>query len=323
MKTMKQFPKELEQKVIEFYLAPNTLQDTAWYILGHKCTKAVTKILNKYNIQKHSEEVIKRLWEEKNLAKYGVKNPSASQAVKDKRKNTLLQKYGVENIFQDKTVKDNIKQANIEKYGVPYYNQTAESKKKHKQTCLDKYGVEFVLQAEEVRQKGIQTCLDKYGVQNYVETDEFRSRAAAKQKETIAKQINTKRKNHTFTCSTDEKIYYKILQAKFGAANVLKQYKDTRYPFLCDFYIKDKDLFIELNFIWTHGGKLYTGSAEDIIKLNVWQEKAKSSNYYKNAIETWTIRDVQKYTIAKENNLNYLVFYSKKETDNWLNKQGD
>ena len=28
MKTMKQFPKELEQKVIEFYLAPNTLQDT-------------------------------------------------------------------------------------------------------------------------------------------------------------------------------------------------------------------------------------------------------------------------------------------------------
>ena len=63
-----------------------------------------------------------------------------------------------------------------------------------------------------------------------------------------------------------------------------------------------------------------TGSAEDIIKLNVWQEKAKSSNYYKNAIETWTIRDVQKYTIAKENNLNYLVFYSKKEIDNWLNK---
>ena len=29
MRTMKQFPKELEQKVIEFYLAPNTLQDTA------------------------------------------------------------------------------------------------------------------------------------------------------------------------------------------------------------------------------------------------------------------------------------------------------
>lgn len=37
---------------------------------------------------------------------------------------------------------------------------------------------------------------------------------------------------------------------------------------------------------------------------------AKTSNYYKNAIYTWTDLDVRKVKIAKENNLNFVAIYN-------------
>ena len=43
--------------------------------------------------------------------------------------------------------------------------------------------------------------------------------------------------------------------------------------------------------------------------LKIWQEKAKQSKFYENAIKTWTERDVKKQKIAKENHLNYKVIY--------------
>ena len=101
---------------------------------------------------------------------------------------------------------------------------------------------------------------------------------------------------------------------KYGEQDVIRQYQsDPRYPFACDFYIKSLDLFVELNLTWTHGGKQFVGSEEDLAKLAIWQEKAKHSKFYENAIETWTIRDVIKIQTAAKNNLNYKVYY--KEAD--------
>lgn len=83
-----------------------------------------------------------------------------------------------------------------------------------------------------------------------------------------------------------------------------------RYPFCCDFYIPSKDLFIELNAHWTHGGKHYDPQ-DNFCKqqLQEWLIKSQDSKYYEQAINTWTVLDVNKYTIAKQNNLNYLVIY--------------
>ena len=70
------------------------------------------------------------------------------------------------------------------------------------------------------------------------------------------------------------------------------------------------DLFIELNAHWTHGGKPFDPNDEECInKLKEWEEKAKTSEYFRVAIETWTVRDVEKQRIAKENGLNYKVIY--------------
>lgn len=132
--------------------------------------------------------------------------------------------------------------------------------------------------------------------------------------EILEKAYNTKSKNKSWNTSTPEDKYYGYLCSKYGAADIVRQYKDDRYPFACDFYIKSEDLFIELNLNWTHGGhKFDANSQEDLKKLADWQEKALTSDYYKNAIETWVVRDQKKYEIAKLNNLNYLVFYNESE----------
>lgn len=118
------------------------------------------------------------------------------------------------------------------------------------------------------------------------------------------------RENNTFNKSKPEDEYYEYLKTLYNEDDIIRQYKDERYPFACDFYIKSQDLFIECNYSWTHGGHLFNSdSEEDQQTLAEWQEKAKTSDFYKNAIETWTVRDVKKHETAKANNLNYEVIY--------------
>lgn len=126
----------------------------------------------------------------------------------------------------------------------------------------------------------------------------------------LEKEYITKTKNKSFNSSKPEEKLYHILLEKYGSKNVKRRYKEERYPFYCDFYIPSEDLFIELNNHWTHGGKPF--DPDDIEcqeKLKLWQEKSKQSKFYENAIKTWTERDVNKIKIAKENNLNYKLFY--------------
>ena len=126
----------------------------------------------------------------------------------------------------------------------------------------------------------------------------------------LSKQYITKKLNNTFNISEPEiKLYEQLLKENVNKT-ILRQYKDERYPFYCDFYIVEDDLFIELNAHWTHGGKPFDANDPNCIKqLKEWKQKAKESKFYQAAIETWTQRDVKKQKIAKDNNLNYKVIY--------------
>lgn len=132
----------------------------------------------------------------------------------------------------------------------------------------------------------------------------------------IAKQYVTRKQNNTFVTSSGEEQFYAKLLELFKKEDIIRQYKEERYPFNCDFYIKSLDLFIELNLDWTHGFKQFEETDQDLLKLAVWKKKAETSKYYQNAIETWTERDVNKRKVAKENNLKYLMYYSEAETNN-------
>ena len=66
------------------------------------------------------------------------------------------------------------------------------------------------------------------------------------------KRIYAKLSKSTYTKSKIEDEYYKKLLYIFDEDDIIRQYKDERYPFSCDFYIKSKDLFIEIQYHYTH-----------------------------------------------------------------------
>lgn len=136
--------------------------------------------------------------------------------------------------------------------------------------------------------------------------------------ELLLKRYNTMKKNGTFTNKSSWELSAKAaLEDVFSL--VYYQYKSDSYPFLCDFYIKDIDTYIELQYYWTHGGQPFDPTNNICLdKLKLWKDKAILSNHYKGAIYTWTHRDVEKYDYAISNNLNYLRFYTQNDFYSWL-----
>ena len=236
----------------------------------------------------------------------------SSDEIKQKIKQTCLKKYGVDNYNKTKESKEKIKQTCLEKYGVEYFWQSDECKEKIKQTCLKKYGVDSPLKSEKIRNKGKQTCLEKYGVDNYGKSLKHKTNMSTimLSDEMQKHRYSIMSKNNTFNTSKEEDEVYEFLSQYI---DVTRQFNgSSKYPFCCDFYIEDLDMFIECNFHWTHGGHPFDPSSiKDQVKLEQW--KAKQTKYYNNAINVWTKRDVEKRNKAKEENLNYKEFWSLKE----------
>lgn len=140
--------------------------------------------------------------------------------------------------------------------------------------------------------------------------------------ESIRKGWETKKHNKTCNTSKPEELFYKYLLTQYKEEDILRQYTEKRYPYHCDFYIKPLDLFIEINLFWTHGPKAFDSSDKDCIKLlEEWKERAKTSTFFEQAVECWTIRDVQKLQTAKDNNLNYIVYYDVNELYNIITNE--
>lgn len=117
-----------------------------------------------------------------------------------------------------------------------------------------------------------------------------------------------------------------MLLNKFN--QVKRQYSSEKYPFACDFYIPELDLYIEYQGTWTHGKEPYDRTNKEHINIiKIWKNKAKENNfkqirknYYLNAIQVWTIRDPLKRQIAKENSLNWIEFFSMDQFMEWYNQ---
>lgn len=177
-------------------------------------------------------------------------------------------------------------------------------------TKLEKYGTLFPNNPMTEERKR------KIGQANKGKPSKYKGKKRGKHSKEVTermmeKSYQTKKKNNSLSQSNPEKQLYEDLKKKYKGKTIYRQYKDNeRYPYRCDFYIVEDDLFIELNAHWSHGGHPFDPSnKEDIEKLKEWQEKAKVSKFYQDAILTWTIRDVEKQKCAKENNLNYITIY--------------
>lgn len=137
-------------------------------------------------------------------------------------------------------------------------------------------------------------------------------------KEHRQKVIDTKRKNKTFNTSSEEKDIYTLLKERFPDTKY--QYKSELYPFVCDFYIPERDLYIEYQGFWTHGGKPFDPECKnDIEILDLWKKKAEASSFYKNAINTWTFSDPLKREVVQKNQVNWLEFFTMNVFLSWFN----
>lgn len=270
----------------------------------------------------------------------GDKNVAHRDDVKQKKAETCMQRFGAKTWAESDEGRKKLREIVT----------SEEVSQKMQDTCMKRYGAEMwsksdegreklheLMSSEEMRKKVADGYQQKYG-SHYMQTDEGREKArqstkyriagmikrygvayAMQNPESKAKSWRTKIKRHTFSTSKSEQVLYTMLCDIFGKNDVVMQYIDEdRYPFYCDFYIRSKDLFIELNAHWSHGGHWFDENNEsDIEQLTKWREKSrkKGSRYYYRAIEVWTHRDLLKRDTAIKNNLNYAAFWKSDLSD--------
>ena len=296
--------------------------------------------LEKYGVENPFQlDSVKEQIKRTNQEKYGVSYPQQSKEIYEKSKQTNKEKYGVEYNSQSPEIKEKKKKTCLDKYGVECNLQSEECKNKIKQTCLDKYGVDnynktpeykqmMQERMPEIRQKMAETCMEKYGVDNYNKSIEFKSQMPSiikKAKETSLKKYgethysktkeylqrchDTKKQNGTFASSSIEESFNNWLIEN----NIVfeRQHRSDKYPFNCDFYFPDHDLYFEIQGSWTHGPEPYDPSSpehQEILKEMI--DKAPTSGYYENAIDVWTVKDPIKRETAKKNGLNWVEIFS-------------
>ena len=295
----------------------------------------VTKNLSRKEVAEElntSEHVVKR-----RLKEYDIKK-GVEGHIENIRK-TCMEKYGLSNGGWAPEIQEKIKRTNLERYGSESYLQCDDYKKKNKET-LERLGVTNVFQLEDVKKKSKETMVKKYGVEHNTQNKEIAMKVADsihnnwkhKTEEELKRlseiysestkrcldKINaTKRRNGTFNTSKPEQKIKGLLEECFPETKC--QYESELYPFNCDFYIPCLDLYIEYQGFWSHGKHPFDLESEkDLEKLKTWKEKSKTSKFYKNAIETWTVRDPLKRKIAKQNNLNWIEFFSFDEFSRWF-----
>ena len=171
-------------------------------------------------------------------------------------------------------------------------------KERYQKTCMERYGVINTLLLDICKERRTEVLQSKYGVEYAFCNRNIQKRAL----EASLQSSSSK--------SKAEDAIYEELCSIYGEENIIRQYKSSVYPFHCDFYIQSDDLYIEYQGSWTHGNMPYIeGDTACVQQLQLWKKKAENSEYYKDAIETWTYRDVIKRETARKYKLNYIEIW--------------
>ena len=196
-------------------------------------------------------------------------------------------------------------------------------------TMLKLYNVKNAFASKDPEINGKASIKRRYNVDNYAQTQEYRDLYNDKEwvERKNKKYYETLIKNNTYKkASKPEDKVYNMLIEKFGSNNIYRPFRNNLYPFKCDFYIKSLDLYIECHFSQFHRGKPFDiNNKYDLIQLLCLQLKSlklrkckNKKNQYDFMIYTWTNLDVRKLETFKKNNLNYKIFYTEKEFNDWF-----
>lgn len=195
------------------------------------------------------------------------------------------------------------------RYGVDHPSQRASFRRSMSQYMTDPEN------QRRIRARTVATNQERYGVAYFTQLPEHRQEQSRRMSDPLHQRriLSTKRENGTLSTSSSEDALCGLLVAYADqhGMTVVRQYRDEkRYPFAVDFYIPERDLFIELNGSWSHGGHWYEADREmDQRTVQTWLKKGKKSKYYRVALETWIKRDVRKREAARKAQLNYVTLW--------------
>lgn len=199
------------------------------------------------------------------------------------------------------------------RYGVDHPSQRSSFKRSVSQYMSDPEN------QSRIRANTVKTNQERYGVAYFTQLPEHRQAQSRRMSDPSHQRriVSAKRENGTFNTSSSEDALYELLveYADQLGMTVVRQHRDEeRYPFAVDFYIPERDLFIELNGSWSHGGHWYEVDREmDQKTVHTWCKKGEKSQYYLNALGTWTERDVRKREAARDAQLNYVTLWDGSE----------
>lgn len=272
------------------------------------------------------------------VAQYGTDNPFKLEDFQEKAAQTREERYGARYTLAEGSVfaDEARKKGRETRYARERYtrvltpDEIARHSARTAKTVRSRYGVDHVSQIPSVRaaqsqraqqfahqwaEKARQASIERYGVPHPNMREEFRQEVSKRMSSARVQQqsLATKKRNGTLTTSSSEDAVYELLcdYVNQHGMTVVRQYRDEkRYPFAVDFYIPERDLFIELNGSWSHGGHWYESDREMDQKIvQTWLKKGKKSKYYRVALETWTKRDVRKREAARQAELNYVTLW--------------
>lgn len=100
--------------------------------------------------------------------------------------------------------------------------------------------------------------------------------------------------------------------------NYIREYYSDQYPYSCDFYIKDSNLYIELHCSSFHNYHFYGEFITDNKYKQELEEKSKLSKWYKTKLDVWTKADIEKRDYAIKQNLNYIILWNQSQIDKFF-----
>lgn len=316
------------------------------YGSSNNSSKRIETIISIHG-ENYFSEMMKKIWENKSEEERLEVNEKISKSLKNRspleKAATIIQRKETNYLIHGNPNYVNTEQAmktNIEKHGSieaykeylsnrtrNWYNSLSEKRKQEIKNSIKEtqYTLYNGFWNPVVQEK---TMIEKYGVKYWAQTDEGKRRLSEIGRDPNIQKAKseTRRKNNTFKSSCVEDEIKVVLQSIFP--NLKDHYKnDPRYPFECDFYIPDLDMFIEYNGSQFHNTEPFNPNNIkhlEIIKKyktrsnELKKEKCKDNTQYDNMIYDWTIRDVNKRETAKRNKLNYIELWNKKEAFDFI-----
>lgn len=179
---------------------------------------------------------------------------------------------------------------------------TPEKIEKRKETLTERYGTTNIYDVSVFKQKVYDTNMERYGVPHIMQTEDAKRR-----------RNESLMKNPFWGSgiSRQEQELYDELVKIFPS--LIHQYTSEEYPFLADFYLPEKNLYIEWQGSQYH--HFHPFNEKDIQDQNELQRlREKSATYdgnnqYAGIINQWTIRDVNRRKFVEGHNINWLEFF--------------